>query len=154
LIEKTVSTNSISDRINYIIGAIDKIEEIDEKTVKVTIFDNSAVFICKKILGIKVGSGYKMGIKDTAIKDQYEIVSLEQQIIKNPAFKIKGAGTTMVQVPLEDYKNLMSNKDVLIRECCLRAAIDMIDKTEKGLDTHSFKRKTIDLARELEQYLD
>jgi hypothetical protein len=140
-------------KVVFITGAITAMEKKGELT-EITIFDNSGTFFCKKELGLKVGCGYKIGIIDTETKDRYEIVSVEQQIIKEPAFQIPGSQQKMVQMSLEDYKELVGGKHIKIRAECLNAAIKICEKTLITNNYELFAREAKKIALSLEPFFE
>ena len=138
-------------KINFYNGAVIGIEDKgDYKEVK--IYDGMGTFFCRKDLGIKVGVGYKLGIIDTETKGRYEIVSVEQQILKEPALKIKDPEKTVVKMTLEDYKELLGGKHIKIRAESLNAAIKMCEKTIITDSPENFMRRAIGLAKDIEPY--
>lgn len=146
-------------KINFYNGAVIGIEDKgDYKEIK--IYDGMGTFFCRKDLGIKVGQGYKFGIVDTDTPKRYEIVSVEQQILKQPAFKSKepavpGAPNPpkqMVKMALEDYRELVSGKNIKIRAECLSAAIKILEKTAVIESPENFMRRAINLAKDIEPY--
>ena len=140
-------------KINYINGAVIGMKRNGD-VFDVELHDNSGKFFCRKELGIKVSCGYKFGIIDTDKPNTYEIVSIEQQIIRDPAFGIKGPPVPQVKMSLEDYKDLLHAKHIRIRAECLNAGIKMCEVTLTERDPLKFMRKVLTVAKDLEMYFE
>lgn len=140
-------------KVNYINGAVTSMEKKGE-IFEVTLYDNQGTYFCKNGIGIKVGSGYKFGIIDTDTKNRYEIVSVEQQIIKEPAFQIKGPQATMVQMTMDDYRELLNGKHIKIRAESLNAAIKICEKTFIASNPEMLAKKAKEIALQFEPYFE
>lgn len=139
-------------KINYITGAVTGMKREGDNFI-VELYDFPGKFFCRKELGIKAGCGYKLGIIDHK-KNEYEIVSVEQQIITNPAFAPKGPGEQNVMMKMVDYKDLLNAKHIKIRAECLNSAIKMCEITLTERDPLKFMRKTLTIAKDLEPYFE
>lgn len=168
------------EEIGYITGAVIKYEKLNEEQNEISIYDHDETYFCSKSVQLKVGQGYKFGVKEilpipTTLDGKkirrFEIVSIEQVILKNPAFEIKSqpaisgqptvsgqpiqtmAQVKVVQMPFEDYKELVSQKSVRIKENCLKAAIEICrDEGSIYANVDALKRGVVRIATELEQY--
>ena len=156
----------MTEKINYITGAVTGLENKGELT-EVTMYDGIGTFFCKKALGMKVGCAYKFGIVDTPEDKRYEIVSIEQQLIKEPAFQPKvpeqpngasqpaGPQQQMVQMSLADYKELLNAKNIKIRSESIKAALEICGLTvKKKSSPENYKRTVLNVAKDLEQYFE
>lgn len=143
----------MTDEVSYITGAIIGMEK-KGKVFEVNIYDHPGrSYFCKEEMGIKVGSGYKLGIVERE-KKRYEIVSVEQQIMKDPAFTIKGPQTPMVQMKQEDYKELVMAKNIRIRNFALDAAIKICKETIVADSPQKYASEVKKLAKDLEMYFE
>ena len=140
-------------KINYINAAVTGSKKEGENII-IELFDFPGKFICKKSLGIKVSCGYKLGIVDGDKKGEYEIVSVEQQIIKDPAFAPKGPPIQKVTMFKSDYSELVNLKHVRIRAECLNAGIKICDITLTERLPEKFMRKVLTIAKDLEPYFE
>ncbi len=138
-------------KVSYIHGAVTVIEK-KEDIFEVTLHDNQGTFFCKKGIGLRVGAGYKIGLLDTNTKNRYEIVSVEQELITDPAFAIKGPQQTMIKMTANDYKELLAAKQIKIRTESLNSAIEICKHTIQSTNAVTFKTKVLEIAKELEYY--
>ncbi len=138
----------------YISGAVIGMTK-KEDFFEVELYDHQgATYFCRKGLGIKVNCGYKFGIIDTNENNRYEIISVEQQLVKDPAL-IRGLPQDKkVTMPLEQYKELLTAKHIKIRAEALSNAIRICDATLSERDPEKFMRKVLNIAKDLEPYFE
>ncbi len=146
-------TDKKEKKIAYIGGAVIGMTKNGD-IFEVELYDNQGTYFCKKGLGIKVNCGYKFGITDTNEKNRYEIVSVEQQMLKDPVFKIGAPNKQEVKMPLEQYKELLTAKHIKIRAECLSNAIKICDATFTEREPVRFMRKVLTIAKDLEPYFE
>ncbi len=141
-------------KIAYVGGAVIKMEKKGD-IYEVELYDHQgATYFCRKGLGIKTGSGYKFGIIDTEENNRYEIVSVEQEMLKDPVF-IKGLPEQkQATMPLEQYKELITAKHIKIRAESLSNAIKICEATLSERDPAKFMRKVLNIAKDLEPYFE
>ncbi len=141
-------------KIAYISGAVIGMEK-KKDIFEIELYDHQgATYFCRKGLGIKVNSGYKFGIIDTDKNNRYEIVSVEQQMLKDPVFKVGPPEKKEVRMPLEQYKELITAKHIKIRAESLSNAIKICDATLCERDPAKFMRKVLNIAKDLEPYFE
>lgn len=137
-------------KVAYVSGAVIGMKKVGD-IYEVEIYDHRGTYFCRKGLGMKVNAGYKLGIIDTDTKNRYEIVSVEQEMMKDPVFKI---GPKEVKMPLEQYKELLTAKHIKIRAESLSSAIKICDATLSERDPEKFMRKCLSIAKDLEPYFE
>ncbi len=140
-------------KVNYINAAVTGMKR-EGDTFIVELHDFPGKFFCRKELGIKTSSGYKFGIIDGKEKGTYEIVSVEQQIIRDPAFAPKAPGGQKVQMSMADYKDLLNAKHLRIRTESLNSAIKICENTLTEKTPEKFMRKVLTVAKDLEPYFE
>jgi len=146
-------TEEKEKKIAYISGAVIGMEKKGD-IFEVELYDAHGTYFCKKGLGVKVNCGYKLGVIDTDVKDRYEIVSVVQQMMKDPVFKIPTPRGKEVKMPLEQYKELLTAKHIKIRAESLSNAIKICEATLSERDPLKFKRKVLTIAKDLEPYFE
>jgi hypothetical protein len=167
------------EEIGYVTGAVIKYEKINEEQNEISLYDHDETYFCTKSIQIKVGQGYKFGVKevlpsplgaDGKPKRRFEIVSIEQVILKNPAFEATAnvpiAQSTsqtatvaqpvvqvkVVQMPIDDYRDLVSQKSIRIKESCLKTALDVVKEWGEFENVGLYVKEVVRIANELEQY--
>ena len=141
-------------KISYIGGAVIGMEKNGD-IFEVELYESpKGMYFCRKGLGIKVNSGYKFGIVDTDKKNRFEIVSVEQEMLKNPVFKVGAPEKKEVRMPLEQYKELLTAKHIKIRAECLSNAIKICEATLTERDPLRFMRKVLTISKDLEPYFE
>ena len=140
-------------KIAYISGAVIGMEKNGD-IFEVKLYDNTGSYFCKTGLGIKVNAGYKFGITDTDVKNRYEIVSVVQEMLKDPVFKKGLPEKQQVTMPLEQYKELLTAKHIKIRAECLSNSIKICDATLTEREPVRFMRKVLTIAKDLEPYFE
>lgn len=139
-------------KINYITGAIIGLEKKGDYT-EISMYDGIGTFFCRKDLGMKVGVAYKFGIVDTKELNRWEIVSIEQQLIKEPAFETKGQGVPMIQMSRDDYRELAGMKNLKIRAEAMNTALKICELTVKEKSSpENYARIALGIAKDLEPY--
>lgn len=143
----------MKEEISYITGAIIGMEKKGD-IYEVHIYDHPGLsYFSKTGAGIKVGSGYKLGVVERERK-RYEIVSVEQQIMKDPAFTIKGPQPQIVQMKQSDYKELITAKNIRIRNFAIEAAIKICKHTINSDSPAKFKVEVLKVSKNLETYFE
>jgi len=138
-------------KVAYVSGAVIKMEKVGD-IFEIELYDHQgATYFCRKGLGLKVNAGYKLGIIDTDTKNRYEIVSVEQEMMKDPVFNL---ANKEVKMPLEQYKELLTAKHIKIRAESLSSAIKICDATLSERDPEKFMRKCLSIAKDLEPYFE
>ncbi len=141
-------------KIAYIGGAVIGMEKHGD-IFEVELYESpKGMYFCKGGLGIKVNSGYKFGIIDTDTKNRYEIVSVVQEMLKDPVFKIGVPEKKEVKMPLEQYKELLTAKHIKIRAESLSSAIKICEATLTERDPLRFMRSVLTIAKDLEPYFE
>ncbi len=141
-------------KVGYITGALTGIKKNGD-VYEATFHDKSGTYFFKKALGMNVGSGYKLGIIDTDKPNRYEIVSVEQPLLADPAFTIKGPQGKVVQMKEQDYRDIIQAKKIKIRTETIKSAIEICKHTlnlPKRPDL--FEKEVLKLSKDLEQYFE
>jgi len=140
--------------VYYLNGAVISMENKGDH-FEIRLYDHAAEYFCRTGLGIKVSNGYRFGIRDTDTKNRYEIVSVEQQAIKEPAFQVQGAQKNLLAISVEDYKELVGGKHIKIRKESLDVALKILDKFVKEKVTpEEYLKMARELALKAEPYYE
>ncbi len=140
-------------KVCYITGAVIGMEKKGD-IYEVELHDNPGTFFFTNLMGVRVGNGYKFGIIDTPTKNRYEIVSIKQPILTDPAFRIKGPQGEIAQMKASDYRELVSAKHCRIRNFAIEAAIKICKHTTISSNAKQFKKEVLEVARDLEPYFE